>query len=302
MADNINGPGSWSGVANTLQDVLAQKRAEQHQKLIDSLNVVETQNQMRSVEQQRAQAKQNAQDEATYRAAQISESAADRASREKIAAMPPREAPESPMYTVGPTGKVTAVVDPTSKKPVTSHGNPLLELGFPPQPSAGSQPQLYQVPDPEHPGQIISHWLRPGEQPTDKTRIGGLAIRKGNEPVAGQSSGATTADVNALRAARGDKQKATEAGGAYFGFGGNDALDKANANIATIQARVIGTLPTPDLQADVRNIVKDKKAEGYSVDEIVAQLTQHRQEQGHPLTPAETAALQKTLPVVLGRF
>lgn len=187
-----------------LQDILTQKRAAQHQKLVDSLNLVQQQAEMENQAKRQAQAEAEAKATAEYRASQLTESGLDRASREKIAAMPQREQPEQPMYTVGPTGKVTPVLDPVTKQPIKSRGaNPLLELGFPPQGPAGAQPQLYQVPDPENPGQVISHWLRPGEQPNDKTRIGGLAIRKGNEPVGGGKGPSPAEFINLAKLAGG---------------------------------------------------------------------------------------------------
>lgn len=59
--------------------------------------------------------------------------------------------------------------------------------GFEPQqPNAANTPQKYDIvePDPAHPGQMVTrpHWLRPGEQPSEKNLIKAGEAYKGNEP------------------------------------------------------------------------------------------------------------------------
>ena len=74
-----------------LQDILAQKRAQQHQKLIDSLNLVQTQAEMENQAKRQQQDAVDSQATADFRTKTLADNAADRASREKIAAMPGRE-------------------------------------------------------------------------------------------------------------------------------------------------------------------------------------------------------------------
>lgn len=76
-----------------LQDILTQKRAAQHQKLIDSLDLVQQQANMENAAKQREQQAQDAKDTAAYRTGQLQNDAADRLSREKIAMLPARENP-----------------------------------------------------------------------------------------------------------------------------------------------------------------------------------------------------------------
>lgn len=78
-----------------LQDILTQKRAAQHQKLIDSLDLVQQQANMENAAKQREQQAQDAKDTAAYRTGQLQNDAADRLSREKIAMLPARENPPS---------------------------------------------------------------------------------------------------------------------------------------------------------------------------------------------------------------
>lgn len=73
-----------------LQDILAQKRAVQHQKLVDSLNLVQQQASMEDQAKQRDIQQQQLKDNAAYRNEQIAEGGKDRASREKIAFAPAR--------------------------------------------------------------------------------------------------------------------------------------------------------------------------------------------------------------------
>lgn len=60
-------------------------------------------------------------------------------------------------------------------------GDETIELNHPPQPSAVNAPYLYQIPGPN--GTTVSHWLRPGEQPTAQNKVDASGpIRRGNEP------------------------------------------------------------------------------------------------------------------------
>lgn len=74
-----------------LQDILAQKRAVQHQKLVDSLNLVQEQATMENAAKQRDIQQQQLKDNAAYRAQEIAGQNADRASREMIAKLPQRQ-------------------------------------------------------------------------------------------------------------------------------------------------------------------------------------------------------------------
>lgn len=261
-----------------LQDILTQKRAAQHQKLVDSLNLVQAQAEMENAAKRQAQEEEEARTTAAYRTKTLTEQAADRASREKIAAMPQREQPEQPMFTVGPTGKITPAIDPTGKPIMTRGANPLLELGFPPQPSAAGGPQLYQVPDPVT-GTVESHWLKPGEQPSERSKISGLAIRKGNEPITSQAGGPSPAEFNKLAELRG---KATTGAPRMFGMrAGKEPDPKAVAayqqqrdNIITrykaspaIVDAVMNALEE-DPSVPVSEIISDVEASGATPEEL----------------------------------
>lgn len=86
MAQNT---GSWSIVPNVLQDILTEKRAAQHQKLIDSLNLVQQQSAMENAAKEQQRQLDEAAATAEYRKGTLAEQAADRLSREKIAGMRP---------------------------------------------------------------------------------------------------------------------------------------------------------------------------------------------------------------------
>lgn len=62
---------------------------------------------------------------------------------------------------------------------------------YPPQAPASLQtPQLVQVPDPEHQGQFLSYWLKPGEMPSEKNFIKGGAFKGSTPPHMPTGSGA----------------------------------------------------------------------------------------------------------------
>lgn len=59
-----------------------------------------------------------------------------------------------------------------------------MELNYPPQPNAASQPFPFHV-DTDNDGTPEPYWLRPGEQPTPERRIGGqnvTGVQRGNMP------------------------------------------------------------------------------------------------------------------------
>jgi len=268
--------GPWSNVPNVLQDILAQKRVAQQQRLMNELAVAEQQAKMEDAAKQQehqrkvleAQAAENAAT-AAYRSRQlgqqVSEGAAERASREKIAAMPVREQPESEAFTVGPTGKITMSVHPVTGKPImTRAADPRMELGFPPQAPASAQQSHYQIPSPTT-GKVESHWLRPGETPdftpTSKTRMGGLVVRKGNEPVEKTTqvpTGLATKLATAKGAIEGSK-----------GWWNPKGTAKTRAEYDILVQQAVSYAKSPKVKQFTRQILGDPDTEGRSTEEIV---------------------------------
>ena len=262
-----------------LQDILAQRRIDQHQKLVDSLNLRQAQAEMENTVKSQAQAEEAARATAAFRVSQLAESAADRAasgtesaadraSREKIALMPQREAPEQEMFTVGPTGKTTPLINPRTGLPIKTRGtNPLLELGFPPQPSAAGGPQLYQVTD-STTGTVESHWLRPGQQPSDQTKISGLAIRKGNEPTADTTKpsrvppGLATKLATAKGVVEGSK-----------GWWNPSGSAKSRGEYDSLVRQVVNYAQSPTVKQYVRQILIDPDTAGRTTEELVVPYT-----------------------------
>jgi hypothetical protein len=87
-----------------------------------------------------------------------------------------------------PTGALpgrTTVLSPggQTRQTITGRqGDNVIELNHPPNAPAAAMPSLFQIPGPD--GTSQSHWLRPGEQPTEKTLMQGVEgqARKGNMP------------------------------------------------------------------------------------------------------------------------
>jgi len=244
--------GPWSNVPNVLQDILTQKREAQHQKLIDSLALVQQQAEMENQVKQREQAAQEAKALAGYRTGQLAESAADRASREKIAAMPVREAPEGPAYTVGPTGKITASLDPLTGKPImTRAADPRMELGFAPQ---GPQPQnpVYAMTDPQTGKPVL---LSEGQMFTvdEKGKRVPYSGPAGAKPTAAQTGGPSSAEFNRLSILAG---KAASRPGMLWGQREAPSADVAayNQQLNNIVARY---KTTPDVIKAVQNAMEE---------------------------------------------
>lgn len=294
MGQEINSPGSWSGVANTLQDILAQKRADQHQKLVDSLNLVSTQAQMEDAVKQREIQANQLKDNAAYRNAELSNQTKDRASREKIAMAPARVQPPNSVaeYQFAKDNGYKGTYMQYQKEDANwrKQNSPVPNFTY-----AGTNPDN---------GRPFSGDSRTGGFviADDNGKIVPYLGKAGAKPPANSpDKGITTADVNSFKAANTAVSKADE-NAPIFPWQENTTKKAAEQNRDSIRGKMINTLPTPELQADVRNIVGSPKAAGMPIEEIIAQLTAHRIAQGKPLTPAETASLQKTLPIVLGKF
>lgn len=179
---------------SVLQDILAQKRAQQHQKLVDSLNLVQQQAAMENQAKQQQQQADEARALGEYRTGQLKESAEDRASRERIAAMPQRDQPEEQAYTIGPTGKVTMLTRP-DKSPLMTRGSARTELGFAPQGPQAQNPQ-YAMTDPKTGKPVL---LSEGQM---FTMEGGKRVPyegpAGAKPTAAQTGGPSSAEFNRL--------------------------------------------------------------------------------------------------------
>lgn len=191
-----------------LQDILAQKRAVQHQKLVDSLNLVQQQSSMEDAAKGRQIQQQQLQDNAGYRNDQLAESKADRASREKIAMAPARVQQPSIVeeFEYAKNNGFKGTFGQYQNEDANRK-----RLNVP----AGPQAQLFQAPDPNDPTKMVSHWLKPGDQPSEANRINGLAIRKGNEAPGSTGDGPKPAEfINLSKLAK----KATAGPARMFGM------------------------------------------------------------------------------------
>lgn len=274
--DQFMTPGS--AVADQLQTLLANKRAERQQRLVDSLNVVNSQS---NLEDHALQVKSQADE----RAAKVADLQAREADRNKLiqglsAFDPSKLDPEDQQMfklvqsTGNPdllktliTGSMNRERKPQGGDVLTvdkdgnvvdsgvyaDYGQHVQQLPQPPQANAANVQQIYKrfVPDPNHPGQKVeeTHWLFPGQKPSAATLIDG-DMYKGNPPQTKAEAGPTAADrANIAKL----KKTAVDKPG-FFGFGGSKAKPGDVAAFNQAVDTYIGKYPTSQ---DVRDTVRD---------------------------------------------
>lgn len=95
--------------------------------------------------------------------------------------------PKPSVVPISPSGRAGAKV-------TGDRGTEFMELGYPPNPPAGTQPNIYQIPDGK--GGFSTHWLTPGQQPTEANKVQAPGpIVKNNLPASSNSQDLIPGDV-----------------------------------------------------------------------------------------------------------
>jgi hypothetical protein len=176
------------------------------------------------------------------------------------------------------TGKLTPATGPDGKPIMVPKGQRILNRSYAPQPNTASAPQLMQFPDPQHPGQILSYWLRPGEMPSQRNQIampqptgapGGAPVSsptgafRGNVPSAvynpNSGQGATKINPTLLT----DARKVV-----------GDRSAKGQAQLhASVENIITSYRTTPNVRATVRAVLSDPNLpQGITPDQIMGRM------------------------------
>jgi hypothetical protein len=165
----------------------------------------------------------------------------------------------------------------------------------PRDPASLVTPQLFQMPnpDPEHKGEFLSYWLKPGEQPSEKNRVQAGTVFKGPTP---PHDAAPPRDPNAPSSAEfiqlaKMRDKSEKEKGAWFG--GNSAQAAYDQMLNSIVARMPGV--TRDLMNHVVDALSDESASKASSQDIVNHQLQNGMDQ------KDAAVFAKLLMIARGK-
>jgi hypothetical protein len=299
-----------SEVADQLQNILARKRNEARQSMLDDLSRRQAESQMNYQQENIESLKSQRTSEAALRDQQVKDAAAKtKAAQDRMAAIkaidvtklpaelqavwPVISASEDPSVISNALGKYMTpdkvgkayMLDEATKKYYTPNGqqytgdiNSYDKVTPIPRPPVGpaslNTPQLFQVPDPEHPGQFISHWLRPGEQPNEHNRVN-TTLRKGNEPPPVKPVQLSPSDLQNLAKAR---ELATDIpGNSFLGihYGGSTADAAAKARYDTMLS---GMLAKYQSSPEVLHMIQSEAAKSGVSPDVSDTLTAVMQE------------------------